>query len=102
MLREDFGQNVRYYRKEKKLTLEAAAEVCDISSRYLGRIERGIERGKASVGIDKIEKISKGLERTGSSCRKTAGRKRIWVRQLSDRRKRDSTVLQGEAGGKIE
>lgn len=57
MLREDFGQNVRYYRKEKKLTLEAAAEVCDISSRYLGRIERG----KASVGIDKIEKISKGL-----------------------------------------
>ncbi len=61
MLREDFGQNVRYYRKEKKLTLEAAAEVCDISSRYLGRIERGIERGKASVGIDKIEKISKGL-----------------------------------------
>lgn len=98
MLREDFGQNVRYYRKEKKLTLEAAAEVCDISSRYLGRIERG----KASVGIDKIEKISKGLERTGSSCRKTAGRKRIWQRQLSDRRKRDSTVLQGEAGGKIE
>ena len=37
--------------------MEAAAEVCDISSRYLGRIERG----KASVGIDKIEKISKGL-----------------------------------------
>lgn len=30
MLKEDFGQNVRYYRKEKKSTLEAAAELCDI------------------------------------------------------------------------
>lgn len=57
MLREDFGQNVRHYRKEKNLTLEVAAELCDISSRYLGRVERG----KVSVGIDTIEKISKGL-----------------------------------------
>ena len=32
MLKEDFGQNVRYYRKEKKSTLEAAAELCDITS----------------------------------------------------------------------
>lgn len=58
MLRDDFGQNVRYYRKEKKLTLEAAAELCDISGKYLGRIERA----EQSVGIDIIEKISKGLE----------------------------------------
>lgn len=58
MLKEDFGQNVRYYRKEKKLTLEMAAELCDISSRYLGRIERG----KQSATIDVIEKISKGLD----------------------------------------
>lgn len=57
MLREDFGQNVRHYRKQKKLTLETAAELCDISSRYLGRIERG----KTSAGIDTIEKISRGL-----------------------------------------
>ena len=58
MLREKFGRNVRACRKEKGLTLEAAAELCDISSKYLGKIERG----EASVGIDIIEKISKGLE----------------------------------------
>ena len=57
MLKKDFGQNVRYYRKEKNLTLETAAELCEISSRYLGRIERG----KQAATIDVIEKISKGL-----------------------------------------
>lgn len=64
VLKETFGENVRYYRKKKKLTLESAAELCDISSRYLGRIERAGKReeGKPSVSIDIIEKISKGLE----------------------------------------
>ena len=57
MLKEEFGRNVRNHRKEKGLTLESAAELCDISSKYLGRIERG----GPSVGIDIIEKISKGL-----------------------------------------
>lgn len=37
MLKEDFGQNVRYYRKEKKSTLEAAAELCDITSDKITR-----------------------------------------------------------------
>lgn len=58
MPRTEFGRNVRYYRRQKKLTLETAAELCGISSKYLGRIERG----EQSVGIDIIEKISKGLE----------------------------------------
>ena len=37
MLKEDFGQNVRYYRKEKKSTLEAEAELCDITSDKITR-----------------------------------------------------------------
>ena len=37
VLKEDFGQNVRYYRKEKKSTLEAAAELCDITSDKITR-----------------------------------------------------------------
>ena len=37
VLKEDFGQNVRYYRKEKKSTLEAAVELCDITSDKITR-----------------------------------------------------------------
>ena len=37
IVKEDFGQNVRYYRKEKKSTLEAAAELCDITSDKITR-----------------------------------------------------------------
>lgn len=64
MLKEEFGRSVRNHRKEKGLTLESAAELCDISSKYLGRIERG----GPSVGIDTIEKISKGLGVPVENC----------------------------------
>ena len=47
VLKEDFGQNVRYYRKEKKSTLEAAAELCDITSDKITRFS--FERGPVKI-----------------------------------------------------
>ncbi len=56
-LRQIFKENVIYYRKKKKLSQERLAELSDISTNYVG----DIERGNRKVTIDTIEKISKGL-----------------------------------------
>ena len=57
MLKERFAKNLKNQREKRKLTQEAAAELCDLSSRYWGKIERA----DAAVSIDIIEKISAGL-----------------------------------------
>lgn len=38
---ETIGQNIRKYRKEKKLKQEGLAEKCNLSSNYIGLLERG-------------------------------------------------------------
>ena len=35
------GQKIKYYRKQLKLTQEEVAKQANISSRYVGQIERG-------------------------------------------------------------
>lgn len=35
------GKNVKYYRFRKKLTQEKLAEMMNVSSNYIGRLERG-------------------------------------------------------------
>jgi len=56
-LREIFMFNVKFYRKRAKLTQEELAELCDLSTNYIGDIER---KGR-KVTLDTIEKVSKGL-----------------------------------------
>ncbi len=57
MLRDILGKNVRYHRAQRKLTQEQAAELCNMSSKYWGKIERGDQ----AATIDIIAKISAGL-----------------------------------------
>lgn len=56
-LREIFRQNVKSFRKSKNLTQEQLAELCDLSTNYIG----DIERNRRKVTIDTIEKIANGL-----------------------------------------
>lgn len=56
-LREIFRKNVKAFRKSKNLTQEQLAELCDLSTNYIG----DIERNRRKVTIDTIEKIANGL-----------------------------------------
>ncbi len=56
-LREVFRKNVKSYRKKLHLTQEQLAELSDLSTNYIG----DIERSNRKVTLDTIEKIAKGL-----------------------------------------
>lgn len=56
-LRQIFRDNVKYYRKQFKLSQEKLAELSDLSTNYIG----DIERTNRKVTIDTVEKIAKGL-----------------------------------------
>ena len=58
MLKEEFANRIKQLRQEKRWSQETAAEICDLSSRYGGKLERA----EASASIDTIEKISKGFQ----------------------------------------
>ena len=53
-----FGKNLKYYRKEKKLSQEQLSENVDITVKHLSEIERGIVF--ASAGL--MEKLAKNLD----------------------------------------
>jgi len=53
-----FGTNLKFYRKEKKLSQEQLSEKVDITVKHLSEIERGIVF--ASAGL--IEKLAKSLD----------------------------------------
>ena len=52
------GQNIRKARKEKDLSQEKLALMCELDRSYLGRIERG----EANITVLKLYEISKVLE----------------------------------------
>ena len=56
-LRLIFRNNVKFYRKQLKLSQEKLAELSDLSTNYIGDIERDGRK----VTIDTIEKVAKGL-----------------------------------------
>ena len=56
-LRQIFKENVKYYRQQLKLSQEKLAELSNLSTNYIG----DIERSNRKVTIDTIERISKGL-----------------------------------------
>ena len=53
----DFGKRLKYLRKKANYTQEELAELADISSTYLGEVERG----KKVIGLDKFINIVKAL-----------------------------------------
>lgn len=56
-LRQIFKDNVKFYRKQLQLSQEKLAELSDLSTNYIG----DIERTNRKVTIDTIEKVAKGL-----------------------------------------
>ena len=52
-----FGQLVRKYRKEKNMSQEQLALLCNKDRSYLGRIERG----EVNPTLEKIYELSKSL-----------------------------------------
>lgn len=53
-----FGANLKFYRKEKKLSQEQLSEKVDITVKHLSEIERGIVF--ASAGL--LEKLAENLD----------------------------------------
>ena len=53
-----FGQLVRKYRKERNMSQEQLALLCNIDRSYLGRIERG----EVNPTLEKIYEIAEKLE----------------------------------------
>lgn len=52
-----FGQLVRKYRKEKNMSQEQLALLCNMDRSYLGRIERG----EVNPTLEKIYELAKSL-----------------------------------------
>ncbi|MCL2186867.1 MAG: helix-turn-helix domain-containing protein [Treponema sp.] len=52
-----FGKNLKYYRKENKLSQEKLSEKVDITVKHLSEIERGIVFASASL----MEKLAENL-----------------------------------------
>ena len=56
-LRQIFRGNIKFYRKKLKLSQEKLAELSNLSTNYIG----DIERTNRKITIDTIEKITNGL-----------------------------------------
>lgn len=54
---ENFGKNVKKYRNQSKLSQEELADICNLHRTYIS----DIERGKRSISLNNIEKISLAL-----------------------------------------
>lgn len=59
-IRNIVGSNIRIYRQAKKLTQEKLAEEIDVSSSYIGYLERG----QKSPSLELLEKMAKALDIT--------------------------------------
>ena len=57
-LRDVFVQNLKKYRKDRKISQMALAELCETSTSYIGQIEIG----NRFPSVDMIEKIAKALQ----------------------------------------
>lgn len=53
----ELGLRIRYYRKEKHMTQEKLAEICNLHPTYIGQIERG----EKNATIESIYRIAVGL-----------------------------------------
>lgn len=53
-----FGKAVRKFRKERKVSQEAFAELCDLHRTYIGHVERG----EVNVSFKNILRIADALQ----------------------------------------
>lgn len=53
-----FGQLVRKHRKEKNISQEKLALLCNIDRSYMGRIERG----EVNITLERLYELSNALE----------------------------------------
>lgn len=56
-IKEIFGKRVRYYRKNRKLSQEQLAELCDLHPTYIGQLERG----EKNASLETIMRVCDGL-----------------------------------------
>ncbi len=56
-IKEIFGQRVRYYRKNRGLSQEQLAEMCDLHPTYIGQLERG----EKNASLETIMRVCSGL-----------------------------------------
>ena len=54
----ELGMRIRYYRKERHITQEKLAEICNLHPTYIGQLERG----EKNATIESIYRIAKGLD----------------------------------------
>lgn len=54
---KELGLRIRYYRKERRLTQEKLAEICNLHPTYIGQLERG----EKNATVESIYRIAKGL-----------------------------------------
>lgn len=55
---EKFGENVKKYRLDAKISQEKLADLCDLHRTYIS----DVERGKRSISLNNIEKIALALK----------------------------------------
>lgn len=53
-----FGQLVRKYRKDKNISQEKLALLCNLDRSYMGRIERG----EVNITLERLYELAKALE----------------------------------------
>lgn len=54
----DFGNKVRYFRKQKRISQEELAALCGLHRTYIG----AVERGERNITLINAEKIATALE----------------------------------------
>lgn len=54
----ELGRRIRFYRKERHISQEALAELCNLHPTYIGQLERG----EKNATIESLHRISQGLE----------------------------------------
>ncbi len=53
----ELGNRIRFYRKQKHLSQEELAELCDFHPTYIGQLERG----EKNATLESVNKLSRGL-----------------------------------------
>lgn len=56
-LAAELGSRIRYYRKQKHLSQEELAELCDFHPTYIGQLERG----EKNATLESVNKLCRGL-----------------------------------------
>lgn len=56
-LRQTIGNNLRTFRRSKRITQDSLAELCDLHRNYVG----AVERGERNITLDTMVRLADGL-----------------------------------------